>query len=58
MQQETKILDLGNGRSIKMPVNYQHFILDYSSNPENKGWDREEAMHIIRRVEEGHSAEL
>lgn len=33
MQQETKILDLGNGRSIKMPVNYQHFILDYSSNP-------------------------
>ena len=58
MQQETKILDLGNGRSIKMPVNYQHFILDYSSNPENKGWDREEVMHILRCVQEGHIEEL
>ena len=31
---EIKILDLGNGRSIKMPVNYQHFILDYSCFPQ------------------------
>ena len=32
-QKKTNI-DLGKGKNIKIPVNYQHFILDYSSNLE------------------------
>lgn len=39
MEQQTKILDIGNGRTIKIPVNYQHFILDYSNSPEGHGWN-------------------
>ena len=57
-QQQTNILDLGGGRSIRIPVNYQHFILDYSSNPENKGWDKDEVVHILECVREGRLEEL
>ena len=55
---EVKILDLGNGRSVRMPVNYQHFILNYSSNPENMGWDKEEVLHILECVKDGRLEEL
>lgn len=57
-QRGIKILDLGNGRSVRMPVNYQHFILNYSSNPENMGWDKEEVLHILECVKDGRLEEL
>ena len=56
--QETNILDIGKGRTIKIPVNYQHFVLDYSSNPENKGWAREDVIHILECVKNGQLEEL
>ncbi len=56
--QETNILDIGKGRTIKIPVNYQHFVLDYSSNPENKGWAREDVIHILECVKNGQMEEL
>lgn len=57
-QREIIILDIGKGRSIKMPINYQRFILDSSSNPENKGWAREDVLHILKCIQEGHIEEL
>lgn len=57
-QQETNILNIGGGRTIRIPVNYQHFILNYSSNPEDFGWEREEVNHILKCVKEGRLEEL
>ena len=57
-QNDNTILNIGNGRSIRLPLNYQHFILDYSSNPENKGWDKEDVLHILECVKEGRLEEL
>lgn len=54
MEKQIKILSIGNGRTIKVPANYQEFILDYSSNPENHGWKRDEVMHILKCVKEGN----
>ena len=54
MTQENRILQIGRGRSIRIPVNYQHFILDYSSNPEAKGWNREEVIHILECIKRGN----
>lgn len=56
-QKKTNI-DLGKGKNIKIPVNYQHFILDYSSNPENKGWCKEDVIHILECVKEDRLEEL
>ena len=56
-QKKTNI-DLGKGKNIKIPVNYQHFILDYSSNPENKGWYKEDVIHILECVKEDRLEEL
>lgn len=36
---ETVDIKIGKGRTIKVPVNYRDFYLDYSSNPENMGWN-------------------
>ena len=57
-QQKTNILNIGGGKTIRIPVNHQHFILDYSSNPENDGFAREEVFHIIECVKEGRLEEL
>jgi hypothetical protein len=57
-KQETNILNIGGGRAIRIPVNYQHFILNYSSNPEDLGWKREEVIHILECVKEGRLEEL
>ena len=53
-----KLLDIGGGRTIRIPTNHQHFILDFSSNPENKGWDKEEVVHILECVKEDRLNEL
>lgn len=58
LQQETNILNTGQGRTIRIPVNYQHFILNYSSNPEDLGWECEEVVHILECVKEGRLEEL
>ena len=57
-QQKMKLLDIGGGRTIRIPTNHQHFILDFSSNPENKGWDKEEVVHILECVKEDRLNEL
>ena len=31
MEQQVNILNIGRGREIRIPVNYQNFILNYSS---------------------------
>lgn len=58
MKQQTKILNIGKGRSIKIPINYQHFILDYSSTPEGHGWNREDVIYILECIKEGRLEEL
>ena len=58
MEQQKKILDLGNGRSIKIPVNYQQFILDYSNSPEGHGWDRDDVIYILECVQNGNLEDL
>ena len=50
MEQQTKILEIGNGRTIRIPVNYQHFILDYSNSPEGHGWNREDVVYILECI--------
>lgn len=54
MEQQTKILNIGNGKSIKIPVNYQNFILTYSSNPEDYGWKREEVEFVLKCIKDGN----
>ena len=58
MEQQTKILDIGKGRTIKIPVNYQSFILDYSTSPESHGWKREDVIYILECIKEGRLEEL
>ena len=58
MEQQIKVLNIGKGRSIKIPVDYQHFYLDYSSNPENKGWRKEEVIHILECIKDNRLEEL
>ncbi len=57
-QQQTNILNIGRGRTIRIPVNYQHFILSYFSNPEDCGWEREDVIHILECVKEDRLEEL
>jgi len=58
MKQETKKLIIGKGREINIPVNYQHFILSYSSDPESHGYDKEEVEHILECIRDGHLEDL
>ena len=55
---EVKILDIGKGRNIKLPVNYQHFILDSSSTPETMGWKRDDVVYVLKCIQEGHLEDL
>lgn len=58
MEKQSVILEIGKGKSIRVPINYQEFILDYSSNPENKGWNREDVIGILECIKEGRVDEL
>jgi len=58
MEQQTKILEIGKGRSIKIPVNYQHFILANSNSPEAYGWNREDVVYILECIQKGNLEEL
>lgn len=58
MEKQTKTLSIGNGKSIKIPVNYQQFILTNSSNPEDHGWEREDVEYILKCIQEGNLEEL
>lgn len=58
MKRETKTLNIGKGRIIKIPVNYQHFILDYSSTPEGHGYMREDVIYILKCIQEGNLEDL
>lgn len=58
MEQQTKILSIGNGKSIRIPVNYQNFILDYSNSPESHGWNREDVVYILECVKNGNLEDL
>lgn len=53
-KREIKILKIGKGRTIKIPANYQSFTLDYSSNPENKGWKKEDVIYVLECVQKGN----
>lgn len=33
-----------------IPINYRHFILSYSSNPEDHGWKREDVEYILNCI--------
>lgn len=35
-----------NFKGIEIPVNYRSFVLDFSTDPEKKGYRREEVEHI------------
>ena len=54
MKQETIILNIGKGRSIEIPVNYQNFILTYSSTPEDHGWHRDDVIYILECIKNGN----
>lgn len=58
MEKQTKILGIGKGKSIKIPVNYQHFLLTYSKNPEDYGWEREDVEYILKCIQEGNLEDL
>lgn len=58
MEKQTRILDIGKGRTVEIPVNYQHFILDYSNSPEAHGWKREDVVYILECVKNGNLEEL
>jgi len=58
MQQKVAVLNIGNGRTIRIPVNYQHFILDYSNSPEGHGWNRDDVVYILQCIKDGHVEDL
>lgn len=58
MKQQVTILNIGKGRFIRIPVNYQHFILDYSNSPEGHGWNRDDVIYILQCIKEGHVEDL
>ena len=58
MQQKVTVLNIGKGRTIRIPVNYQHFILDYSNSPEGHGWNRDDVIYILQCIKEGHVEDL
>ena len=58
MEKQTKILNIGNGKSIKIPVNYQHFVLTYSKNPEDYGWNCEDVEYILKCIQNGNLEDL
>ena len=58
MQQQVTVLNIGKGREIKIPVNYQHFILDYSNSPEAHGYNREDVVYILECIKEGYPKDL
>ena len=35
-----------------IPVNYRHFVLSYSNNPEDHGWKREDVEYILNCIKE------
>lgn len=53
MTPQTTTLKLANGGTIEIPVKYQHFYLDYSSDPEAHGWEREQVVYIMQCVQNG-----
>jgi len=57
MEKTTQKLRIGD-KTIEIPVNKQRFILDYSSNPENKGWDRDVVIELLEHAENGTLDEL
>lgn len=57
-KRKLKELQTGSGRSIMIPLNYRHFIIDYSSCPENKGWNREDVIYILKCVQQGNLEQL
>ena len=58
MELEMKELNIGKGRTIKIPVNYQSFVLDHSSNPEAMGWKKEDVIFVLKCIKEGMLEEL
>lgn len=52
------IVTTADGRTIEMPVNYQHFILDYSKTPEGKGRKKEDVEYVLECVREDRLEDL
>ena len=55
---EKKVLNIGKGRMITIPVNYQSFLLDYSSSPEAHGYNRDDVLYILECIKEDRLEEL
>lgn len=51
MKLQKKTLNIGKGRTITIPVNYQSFILDYSSSPKGHGWNREDVVYFLECIQ-------
>lgn len=41
-----------------IPVNLRDFILSYSDNPEDHGWNRDDVIEILTYIKEGREDEL
>lgn len=54
MQKQKAILNIGRGRTIRIPVDYQQFHIDYSSSPKGHGWNQEDVIHILICVMKGN----
>lgn len=58
MEREIKTVNIGKGKSIEIPCNYRDFILDFSSDPEAKGWDKDEVIFILDCIKNERLEEL
>ncbi len=58
MKKEEKTIQLDNGKTITVPVNYQNFILSYGSDPEEHGYDKDDVIEILKCVQEGRLEDL
>lgn len=58
MKQQVTTLNIGKGRTIRIPVNYQHFILTYSNNPADYGWERDDVIYVLQCIKDGNLEEL
>ena len=41
-----------------IPINYRDFILSYSNDPEDCGWDRDDVLEILGLIQAGREDEL
>ncbi len=58
MEKKNTTIQLNNGKVVTVPVNYQDFVISYSSSHEEMGYSKDEIISILECVQEGRLEDL